>query len=102
MSAVDTEFPCLRPVEAIPDPTNQRVILRDPTQLATGMLVVAESDLTLISLIDGSHSRVQIQAAYARQHGRLLLSHELEGLLDELDRAGFLAGAGFECYYAGL
>jgi MEMO1 family protein len=96
------ERPRLRPVEAIPDREHGRVILRDPTQLAAGMLVVGETELFLLSLLDGERRRLEIQSEYARVSGRLLLSHEFDALLDQLDEAGYLAGAGFESYYAGL
>lgn len=97
------EYPRLRPLEAIPDPEHQRVILRDPTQLAAGVLVVRPRDLALITLLDGSRSRVQIQTDYARQSGgQILVSADLEALLDELGRGGFLDGPAFESYYAGL
>src|SRR5688500_9440607 len=99
MNTVTREYPALRPVEAIPDPGNRRVILRDPTGLAAGLLVVGEADLMLLALLDGQHERTAIQFEYARRLGRMLLSHELDELLDQLDAAGFLAGPGFEAYY---
>src|SRR5262249_17081497 len=100
MPEVDRERPCLRPVEAIPDPANGRVILRDPTQLAAGILVVGQAELFLLSLLDGQRGRIQIQAEYARRCGELILSHELDSFLAQLDGAGFLAADGFETHYA--
>jgi hypothetical protein len=91
MELAHQDYPCLRPVEAIPDPQNDRVILRDPTQLAAGMIIVRASDLFLLAMLDGQHRRVEIQAEFARRSGGLLLSHELDGLLQQLDSAGFLA-----------
>ena len=102
MALIERERPRLRPVEAIPDPENGRVILRDPTQLAAGMLVVGETELFLLSLLDGERRRPEIRSEYARVSGRLLLSHEFDTLLDQLDQAGYLAGAGFDAYYASL
>jgi MEMO1 family protein len=102
MRALDLDCPCLRPVEAIPDPQNGRVILRDPTQLAAGLLVVGMTEFVLLTLLDGQRRRVEIQAEYARRFGQLLLNHELDGLLDQLSSAGFLAGPGFESYYGRL
>src|SRR4051794_33409978 len=96
------EYPCLRPVEAVRHPEGDRVILRDPTQLANGMLVVDEVQLTLLALLDGSRRQTEIQSEFARRFGQLLLSEELNGLLDQLDSAGFLAGDGFDAYYGGL
>jgi AmmeMemoRadiSam system protein B len=96
------EYPCLRPVEAIPDPERGRVVLRDPTQLASGILVVGVAELTLLSLLDGRRSHREIQGEYARQTGQLLFSTELEALLEELGAGGFLGGPPFEGYYEGL
>lgn len=95
------EHPRLRPLEAIPDPDRQRIILRDPTQLAAGALIVGAEQFTLLTLLDGRH-RVEIQSEFARRFGQLLLAEELDGLLDQLDSAGFLEGSGFERYYNGL
>jgi len=97
----DREYPRLRPLEAIPDPDRERVILRDPTQLATGALVVGEVQLLLLTLLDG-RSRVEVQAEFGRRIGQMLLSQDLDSLLDQLDSAGYLEGSGFNRYYQGL
>src|SRR5438067_1414477 len=102
MELTERERPRLRPVEAIPDPASGRIIVRDPAQLASGMLVVGKAELFLLSLLDGERDYPEIQAEFARRSGQLLLSHELESLLQQLDAAGYLAGSGFENYYAGL
>ena len=94
--------PRLRPVEAIPDEAAGRVVLRDPTHLAAGALVVGAYEFFLLTLLDGARTRLEIQSEYARHTGRLLVSTELDGLLSQLNEAGFLAGEGFEAYYAEL
>lgn len=99
MESYAYEYPCLRPVEAIPDARNERLILRDPTQLATGMLVVGEAELVLLSLLDGQSTRRQVQGEYARRCGQLLPAAHLDALLEQLAGAGFLAGPRFESYY---
>jgi hypothetical protein len=101
MDLLSRDCPRLRPVEAIPDPQEERVILRDPSQLAAGMLAVGWAELTLLSLFDGERGRTEIRAEYARRSGELIPEEMLNALLDQLDGAGFLAGAGFESYYAG-
>lgn len=78
------------------------MVLRDPTQLAAGGLVVGANELFLLSLLDGRHSRLEIQSAYARRTGRLLVTAELDNLLGQLSEAGFLEGPGFEAYYRAL
>jgi AmmeMemoRadiSam system protein B len=102
MAASSPDYPQLRPVEAIPDTQNACVILRDPTQLATGMLVVGFAELTLLSLLDGQRRRTEIRVEYARRSGQLLPAEQLDEMLEQLEGAGFLAGERFESYYAGL
>jgi len=94
--------PRLRPVEALEDAAAGRILLRDPTQLAAGLLVVGRRELALLALLDGSRATLQIQADYARLCGEIIASWELRELLEHLGSAGFLAGAPFEEYYAGL
>jgi AmmeMemoRadiSam system protein B len=102
METSAADRPRLRPVEAFPDARAGRVILRDPTQLAAGALVVGRTEFFLLTLLDGERDRLQIQGEYARETGRLLLSSELDGFLQQLNGAGFLDGDGFDAYYAGL
>jgi MEMO1 family protein len=95
-------YPRLRYVEAIPDPDNSRILLRDPTQLATGMLAVGQGHLTLLTLLDGKRTRLEVQTEYVRKTGDILLSQELEEVLETLDESGYLAGPSFEEYYCRL
>lgn len=88
--------PCLRPVEVLPQPDGDRVILRDPTQLAAGMLVVGIEQLHLLSLLDGTRDLVAVQADFARRTGELLFSQDLVEILDRLAETGFLDGPRFE------
>jgi AmmeMemoRadiSam system protein B len=88
-------------MEAIPDPERSRIILRDPTQLAAGALVVGPEQFTLLTLLDGRR-RAEVQSEFARRFGQALRSEELDGLLDQLDQAGFLEGTGFDAYYRNL
>lgn len=97
----DRSHPRLRYLEAEPDPEQRRIIVRDPTHLAAGALVLGEVQFTLLTLLDG-RPRAQVQSEFARRFGQPLTSADLDGLLDQLDNAGFLAGAGFERYYEGL
>src|SRR5437764_6111180 len=102
IEVIERDRPRLRPVEALPDPGSGRTILRDPTQLASGMLVVGEAELLLLSLLDGERDEPQIQSDFARRSGQLLLSEQLDALLRQLESAGYLAGRGFEAYYGRL
>ena len=56
------------------------------------MLTVSPAVAFVISLMDGSRSRAEIQAQYMRRFGRLMFTDELDGLVEQLDRAWFLEG----------
>jgi len=95
------DHPRLRALEAIPEPRGDRMVVRDPTHLASAALVVGPEQFLLLTLLDGRrHS--EVRAAFARQVGQTLRAEELDALLDQLDRIGFLEGPGFEAFYAGL
>jgi AmmeMemoRadiSam system protein B len=97
------DYPRLRPVEAYPSRLpGGAVVLRDPTGLAAGAIAVPRPTLAILALMDGTHRRLEIQAAFARQFGQLLLSDELQELIEQLDRAGFLEGEAFERHYETL
>jgi MEMO1 family protein len=98
----DQEYPCLRPLEALPEAHEGRILLRDPTGLAQGALAVGAAQFMLLTLIDGTRGRLEIQSEFARRTGQLLLSGDLQELLDQLEAAGFLAGPGFDSYYSRL
>jgi MEMO1 family protein len=103
MTAHDAALPKLRPVEVIPNATaDGMVLLRDPSGLAAGMLAVGPPALAILALMDGQHRRIDAQAAFMRRFGQMLFTAELDTLLDQLDRAGYLEGPGFESYYARL
>jgi AmmeMemoRadiSam system protein B len=103
MTSHDGELPRLRPVEVIPNATEDgRVLLRDPSGLAAGMLAVGPPALTILALMDGCHRRIDAQAAFMHRFGQMLFVEELDALVDQLDRAGYLEGPSFESYYAGL
>lgn len=96
------DYPCLRPLEAEPHNDGGQLIIRDPTQLAQGALLVGEEQLQLLSLLDGTRKRLEIQQEFARRTGQMLLGYELSSLLGQLGEAGYLDGPPFEAYYQGL
>src|SRR5437879_5898617 len=100
MSVIDRNYPRLRLVEAIAEPDGERVILRDPTQLAAGVLVVGLAEFCLLSLLDGERPRSEIPVEYARRFGQQVRPSDVDTVLEQLEAAGFLDGPGFERYYA--
>jgi AmmeMemoRadiSam system protein B len=87
-----TDRPKLRSVEAFPtEVEGQRVIaLRDPTGLTDSVLLLPLPLLDIVSLFDGEHSILDIQATIMRRSGELLFRDKLDQILSMLDEHGFL------------
>jgi hypothetical protein len=85
-------LPRLRDVEAFPvEHEGERVIaLRDPSGYTASIVLLAGPLLEIVSLFDGEHSVIDVQAAVMRQHGRLVTAAEIEGVVESLDEHGFL------------
>ncbi|MFQ5829358.1 MAG: AmmeMemoRadiSam system protein B [Candidatus Methylomirabilia bacterium] len=91
------ERPRLRQVEAFPLETEgQKVLgLRDPTGFTAAVLLLPLPLLEIVSLFDGEHTVVDIQASYMRRHGEFLFRERLEEIIDLLDERGFLESPRF-------
>jgi AmmeMemoRadiSam system protein B len=85
-------LPRLRAVEAFPvEHEGRRVVaLRDPAGYTESVLLLPGPLLEIVSLFDGEHTLVDVQAAVMRQHGRLVTSEEIEQVVANLDEHGFL------------
>jgi MEMO1 family protein len=85
-------LPRLRPVEAFPiDHQGQRAVaLRDPAGVTDSVVVLPGPLLEIVSLFDGEHTMVDVQAAVMRRHGQLVTSSEIERIVSSLDEHGFL------------
>ena len=81
------EYPRLRPVEAFPAEVDGRrvVCLRDPQQYSEAVVYVPGETASLFGLLDGKHSLLDIQVAFARRFGTLLFREQLLELLRSLD-----------------
>ncbi len=84
--------PRLRTVEAFPlEADGRKVIgLRDPAGFTDSVLLLPLPLLDIVSLFDGEHTILDIQAMYMRRHGELLFRERLEEILGMLDEHGFL------------
>ncbi len=76
--------------------------LRDPSGLADGVVTLTPPAFFVLSLFDGKHSIVDIQADFARKFGELLMSDKIGELIARLDAAHLMEGPGFEAYYRQL
>jgi len=85
-------LPRLRNVEAFPvEHEGQRVVaLRDPSGFTESIVLLPGPLLEIVSLLDGEHTLVDVQAVVMRQHGRMVTAEEIEGVVASLDEHGFL------------
>ena len=100
MSAI---LPRLRPVEAFPvDHEGQYVVaLRDPSGYTPSILMLPGPLLEIVSLFDGEHTVVDVQAAVMRRHGQEITPAEIESVALSLDEHGFLDTPSFAARRAG-
>jgi AmmeMemoRadiSam system protein B len=88
--------PRLRAVEVFPVEQDGKTLiyLKDPENFAQP-LGISPAGYFIISHFDGEHSLVDIQEAYCRQFGALLLTNELQRFIDLLDHHYYLQTARF-------
>ena len=93
------ERPKLRLIEAFPvqQDGNTIICLKDPLNLATP-LGISPLGYFILAHLDGQHSFIDIQEAYNKQFGALLLSDELKNFLDSLDQHYYLVSERFLTY----
>lgn len=86
------ERPRLRPVEAVPmTHEGERVIvLRDPEGVAEEPVVLPGRAVPILAMMDGEHGMIDMQAEYTRHSGDILLTADLERLIEDLDRSFLL------------
>ncbi len=84
------DLPRLRRVDAFPVEHEGRpcLALRDPAGYTDAVVVLPQPLLEIVSLFDGEHSILDIQAAVMRRHGELLPRQQLEAIADALDAQG--------------
>ncbi|MDH3443911.1 MAG: AmmeMemoRadiSam system protein B, partial [Deltaproteobacteria bacterium] len=88
--------PRLRPVEAIPvkQDGNTLIYLKDPLNFASP-LAISPVGYFILSHFDGQHSFIDIQAAFNKQFGRLLLTDELKRFIETMDGHYYLQSEHF-------
>lgn len=81
------DYPRIRSVEVFPaEVSGQKVIcLRDPLNLSGKILFFPYPTFFIISLFDGAHSLVDIQAEFMRRFGELLYQEKIRELVIQLD-----------------
>jgi AmmeMemoRadiSam system protein B len=94
------ENPRIRPIEAFPiQQSGQEMIgIKDPTGLCDEIILVSREALFLISLMNGTNTLRDLQAAYLRRYGSLLYTEKIEELIAQLDSCHLLENHGFQDY----
>ena len=91
--------PRLRPIEAFPVNHEGKTLiyLKDPLNLAAP-LGISPAGYFILAHLDGHHALIDIQEAYSKQFGNLLMSDELKGFVEMLDQKHYLASERFFAY----
>lgn len=89
--------PTIRPVEAFPIEQREQTLicLRDPSGLAPEQIMLGLGAYFLVTLFDGAHSTLDLQAAFSRRFGEVIPSEKIRELVAALDRAYFLDSPAF-------
>jgi hypothetical protein len=100
----ESDKPKVRPLEAFPiQAEGQKMFgLKDPAGIAPEVVFVPPEAFFLISLMDGSNSLRDMQAAYMRKFGTLLFSDKIAELIAQLDSYFLLENSHFEDHLQGL
>jgi MEMO1 family protein len=90
--------PKLRPVESFPVEQNGQklVCLRDPMGIATQPIVLGMGAYFIVTLFNGTTSLAEMCEAFTRRFNESLPSEQLAGLVEALDKAGFLDSPAFQ------
>jgi AmmeMemoRadiSam system protein B len=93
-----SETPRLRMLEAFPiEQDGERLLaLRDPAGFTDQVAVLPPALLDLVSLFDGEHSVVEIQAILRGRYGEAPTQGQIGELIEGLDEAGFLESKTFD------
>jgi AmmeMemoRadiSam system protein B len=91
--------PRLRSVEAFPVQQNGKILiyLKDPLNFAPA-IGISPAGYFIASHFDGQHTFLDIQEAYCRQFGTLLISDDLKKFVEMLDQHYYLLSARFLTY----
>jgi AmmeMemoRadiSam system protein B len=94
------ENPRIRPIEAFPlQQSGQEMIgIKDPVGISPEIVCVSPETFFLISLMDGSNTLRDLQAAYLRRYGSLLFTDKLEELIAQLEACHLLENRHFQDY----
>ncbi len=81
------DYPKLRGVNVFPTQIQGRpmICIQDPQGFSQGPVFLPVSLFFIVSLFDGKHSILDIQAEYMRKYGDLIYREKIEEIIDQLD-----------------
>ncbi len=92
------DYPKLRNINAFPirDSGKTLLCLQDPQNVSEKALFLSPPLYFIVSLFDGKHSILDIQAEYMRKFGEFLYTEKLREIVGQLDEGLFLEGERFQ------
>jgi len=92
------ENPRIRPIEAFPlqQSGHEMIGIKDPAGISPEIVFVSHETLFLISLMDGTNTLRDLQAAYLRRYGALLFTDKIEDLIEQLNSRHLLENRQFQ------
>ncbi|HUL22379.1 MAG TPA: AmmeMemoRadiSam system protein B [Thermodesulfobacteriota bacterium] len=91
-------YPRLRNINIFPVQSSGQTMLclQDPRNVSDKALFLPVPLYYIVSLFDGQHSTLDIQAEYMRRFGEFLYTEKLEEIIGQMDVALFLEGERFQ------
>jgi len=92
------DYPKLRNINIFPVQGSGQAMLclQDPQNISDKALFLTPPLYFIVSLFDGQHSILDIQAEYMRRFGEFLYTEKLQEIVTQLDEALFLEGQRFQ------
>jgi AmmeMemoRadiSam system protein B len=92
------DYPKLREVNVFPvqDSGQSLLCLQDPQNVSEKALFLSPPLYFIVSLFDGRHSILDIQAEYMRRFGEFLYTEKLQEIVSQLEEALYLEGERFQ------
>ncbi len=92
------DYPKLRNINVFPVQSSGQTLLclQDPQNIGEKALFLSPPLYLIVSLFDGQHSILDIQAEYMRKFREFLYTEKLQEIISQLDEALFLEGERFQ------
>jgi len=92
------DYPKLRNINIFPVQSSGQTVLclQDPQNISEKAIFLSPPLYFIVSLFDGQHSILDIQAEYMRKFGEFLYTEKLQEIISQLDVALFLEGERFQ------